>query len=454
MTIFSRNKQTQATHDDSLDATPNIPQLTTKQTTYAGIVALLAWTFAVYDLITFGNLLPKIQESFGWSDSYTSYVATFVQLGALLVAFCIGPVIDILGRRFALMLTTGGAAVSSGLAALAFGPVSLIIFRMLSGFGMSEQAVNSAYLNEIFPAKTRGRLFSLVQAGWPLGVMLSAGLAGLFQETIGWRGVFAIALAPLAIMFILRLWLKESPYFLKVAHLRRLQAANRFEQAKALSHDWQVKLPSSGYNTYGALFGENNRKHTIFLGLSFFFKLIADSQTTILATIILVQVKGIELTAALWTVFIGNGVAIFGYLVLGWLGDVIGRRATVIIAQMMVAVSTCLLLFAAESFSLTIAFFSAILFFAQGAAAPFFTYVGESYPTEMRGSGAAFVNVVGPVGTVFGPLLYAVLQTVGFTPAESAASGAVAALLAALFLFGAKSIKPRQELESIHKQND
>src|SRR4029077_7074706 len=42
------------------DDVPDVSPLTKGQVTYTAIVALLAWTFAVYDLITFGNLLPKI----------------------------------------------------------------------------------------------------------------------------------------------------------------------------------------------------------------------------------------------------------------------------------------------------------------------------------------------------------------------------------------------------------
>ncbi len=113
---------------------PNYPDFTKGQVRYTAIVAFIAWTMAVYDLITFGNLLPAIQKDFGWSDSTASFVATFVSFGSLVVALAVGPMIDFLGRRTALFVTTGGAAISSGLAALAFSPLSLALFRSLSGF--------------------------------------------------------------------------------------------------------------------------------------------------------------------------------------------------------------------------------------------------------------------------------------------------------------------------------
>jgi len=430
-------------------AADEFPPLTSGQVGYTAVVALLAWTFAVYDLITFGNLLPLIQADFGWSNATASYVATFVGLGSLVIALTVGPLIDFVGRRFALVVTTGGAAISSGLAALAIGPVSLVLVRSLAGFGMSEQAVNAAYLNEVFGARAKGFLYGIVQAGWPLGVMLSSGLAAVLAPTVGWRGVFVIATFPLAVILICRFGLKESPYFLKVKRLRELRRGGRTAEAEALGRKWQLDMSGDRLNTYAELFTPALRRHSIALGAMFFFKIIADSQLTVLATSVLSQAKGIELTGALWTVFIGNAVALVGYLFFGWLGDRIGRRGTVIIAQTLAALCTVLLLFLAQGFAAVVIFYSLVLFFAQGAAAPFFAYVGESYPTRIRGSGAAYINVAGPVGGIFGPLIYGALQQAGASPTMAAASGAVAALIAAACLLAARPIRPGQELASL-----
>jgi MFS family permease len=178
----------------------------------------------------------------------------------------------------------------------------------------------------------------------------------------------------------------------------------------------------------------------------FFLKLIGDSQMTVLATTVLVHGKGVDLTSALWTVFVGNGVAFVGYLIFGWVGDRVGRRETVIVCEVLAACSTVLLLMVAQGFVPVVVTYSMVLFFAQGAAAPLFAYIGESYPTRVRGTGAAFIGITGPVGGVVGPLLYASLQGAGLSATTAALSGAVAALLAALCLLGARRIRPRQEL--------
>ena len=438
--------QRSAAPSEMTDTSP----LTKGQVSYTAVVALFAWTFAVYDLITFGNLLPKIQQEFGWSNAVASYVATFVGLSSLVVALAVGPVIDRLGRRFALVLTTGGAAVSSGLAAFAIGPVSLVLFRALSGFGMSEQAVNAAYLNEVFGARAKGLLYGIVQAGWPLGVMLSSGLAAWLLPEIGWRGVFLVATFPLVVILLFRFGLRESPYFAKLKHIRGLRAQGDVAGSQELAKRWSLDVSNDDRaNTYAELFTPALRRQSIALGAMFFFKIISDSQLTVLATSVLGQAKGIDLTSALWTIFFGNGVAVLGYLFLGWLGDRIGRRETVIVAQTLAAVMIFVLLFVAQSLTAVVIGYALVLFFAQGAAAPFFAYVGESFPTRVRGTGAAFINITGPIGGIFGPLVYGALQQAGASPTVAAASSGVAALVAAGCMLAARSIRPGQELTAI-----
>jgi MFS family permease len=186
-------------------------------------------------------------------------VATLVSFGSLVFAVAVGPLIDLLGRRLALFVTTGGAGLSSGLAALATGPISLVLFRSLSGFGMSEQAVNAAYLNEVLSARKKGFLCGVVQAGWPAGVMLSALIAATLTPAIGWRGTFAVATFPLLVILILRRWLKESPYFEKMRYLRELTARGDVEGAAHASRHWDLELPKRNRNTYSQIFAPQLR---------------------------------------------------------------------------------------------------------------------------------------------------------------------------------------------------
>lgn len=79
-------------------ATPTFTEVTPRAVKYATAVAFLAWTFAVYDYISFGTLLPKIADSFHWSTSFATAVATWVSVGTFATAMLVVPLLDYLGR--------------------------------------------------------------------------------------------------------------------------------------------------------------------------------------------------------------------------------------------------------------------------------------------------------------------------------------------------------------------
>src|SRR5919107_5865393 len=142
----------------------------TRELVYPSIIAFLAWVVCVYDYIMFGTLLPKMAGDFNWSPATSTAIATLVSIGTLVVAILVGPMIDYLGRKRALIITTAGTAISSGLTGITPAGISAIylpIIRAVSGLGYSEQAVNTTYLNEIYGnRKSRGFIYAFIQGGW------------------------------------------------------------------------------------------------------------------------------------------------------------------------------------------------------------------------------------------------------------------------------------------------
>src|ERR1700730_15483910 len=76
----------------------------------ATVVAFFAWVFAVYDFILFGTLLPEIGQHYNWDAATHAEIATFVAIGTAITAFGIGPLLDRVGRKAALLWTVAGAA--------------------------------------------------------------------------------------------------------------------------------------------------------------------------------------------------------------------------------------------------------------------------------------------------------------------------------------------------------
>jgi len=111
------------------------PAFTRRETNFAMVLALLAWTVAVFDYGLFGTLLPAMKSDFGWSDSTSYLINTLIAVGTAIVAFGVGPVIDRLGRRRGMQLTVGGTALASLLTAIIPAKLGAISSRWSSGSG-------------------------------------------------------------------------------------------------------------------------------------------------------------------------------------------------------------------------------------------------------------------------------------------------------------------------------
>ena len=112
--------------------------ITNKTLVYSSIVCFLAWVFSVYDYTLFGALLPVISDEFGWSTSFGTFILTLVSIGTIIVALLVGPMLDYLGRKPSLVISTVGAALSSGLTGLAPGSLAgayMVAVRTFSGPG-------------------------------------------------------------------------------------------------------------------------------------------------------------------------------------------------------------------------------------------------------------------------------------------------------------------------------
>jgi MFS family permease len=121
------------------------PELTPRKVRYAAWICFLAWTFAVYDFVLFGNLLPPLAHDLGWTEATSASINTWVTVGTAAVAFAVGPIIDRFGRRPGIIIAILGAAIASVLTAVAgwvvgvtagVGLVALILVRSMAGLGV------------------------------------------------------------------------------------------------------------------------------------------------------------------------------------------------------------------------------------------------------------------------------------------------------------------------------
>ncbi|WP_104177313.1 MFS transporter [Cryobacterium sp. Y50] len=400
--ITDAQKQSKSPAKNQPIAPWDVP-ITKKTVTHVSIICFIAWVASVYDYTLFGTLLPVIAADFGWDAGQATMINTFATVGVFIVSLAVGTILDRLGRKRALIILMIGGAVASGLTGLVIGVVSLIIVRAFSGFSMSEEVVNAVYLNEIYKkVKSRGFMFSLVQSGWPVGALLSAGLSAILLPLIGWRWSFLFAAVLSLIVVALASRLPESPTFAAMKEVRRRRETGDIEGAKSLAAEHELEDASHYKTGLKDVFTKDLRMNTISLSLAWFFNWVAIQVFSVLGTTVLIEAKAVTFDNALLILVAANAVAFLGYLAHGWVGDRLGRKLTVTIGWMLGGVSSMVMLFGPNDAAFVITFYAITLFFLTGPYAALLFHMGESFPAHVRGMGTNVAHVMAPVGGIAG----------------------------------------------------
>lgn len=442
----------------AIDLTPpapgekrRFPSFSFKDTRVATVLALVAWTIAVFDYGLFGTLLPAMQESFGWTETEAYAINTWIAVGTAIVCFGIGPIIDRLGRRKGMMLTIGGTAVVSGLTAAipaglgAMSNVLLTVVRSFGGLGFSEQAVNATYMNEVYQVtedekrrKRPGFHYSFIQGGWPLGFLLASALALVLLPVADWRVLYLLAALPAAlIVWLIARKLKETPQFELHQKLTRLEKSGDVEQAHALAASYGVEHSSTA--PLKRLWEPHLRRNTIVFSLAWILNFFGIAIFSVLGTSVLKNAKDVQLSDAFWMLIIINLLAYFGYVFHGWLGDRIGRKKTIVMGWIISGLMFAVMLspIASSSF-LIILTYGTGLFFLVGPYAAIQYYMAECYPVSCRATGTTFIGAMSQPGTIIGGALFTAVAASSGTGAAALWVGALGTLLSGLIMLAAK----------------
>ena len=439
------------------------PAISGKDLNWALVLCFLAWTFAVYDFVLFGNLLPEMAADLGWTSAQSTGINTAVTAGTALVAFGIGPIVDRFGRRKGIVLAVAGAAVASGLTVVAgllagiiggIGVVLLVLVRSLAGLGYAEQAINATYLNELFAqthtdakrAKRRGFIYSLVQSGWPVGSVLAAVSVYLLFPVGGWELPFLVAVFPAVFILLAAKKLKETPQFVLRREADRLLKTGHTAEAHELAQEAGIDLTEQSAPLAAALKGASLRP-TLVISIAFMLSWFGVLCFVMLGTSYLTAADGkdVPFTNALAILIVSNGTAFLGYLFHGWLGDRIGRRNAIALGWLLSGLSFLGLVLAPQgSFGLTIALYSSGLFFLIGPFAALLFFNGESFPAHTRATGGSIINASGQLGAlVAGIGVTAALASGTGWDASVLMWGCVPILLSGLVILGARNVDPR-----------
>src|SRR5947208_3946439 len=211
------------------------------------ILLSLGGCFEIYDLFLTGYIAPGLNRSglltatteafFGFSGIGAFVAASFA--GLFVGTFFLGFLADRFGRRAIFTFALLGYSAASVVMACQTSSEGLLLWRFIAGIGIGVEVITiDAYITELVPSWMRGRAFAVNQAvmfiAVPIVAFLSWWLVPLSPAGLdGWRWVVLIGAAASMVIWILRLYLPESPLWLArhgrhgeaVDIVRKLEAA-------------------------------------------------------------------------------------------------------------------------------------------------------------------------------------------------------------------------------------
>jgi putative MFS transporter len=185
------------------------------QTVNERIATLLSRIFDGIDSMTIGLVLPVLGPLWHLTPGTVGLLISGGFLGQMVGSAGFGRLAERWGRIPVLVLTTAIFALANVSSALAVGFASLFVLRIIQGIGLgAEVPVASSYLNEIAPAKKRGRFVLLFEFAFAFGIFASGFLGRWIIPNFGWKAMFLAGGIPPLLVLPGIYWSPESPRWL------------------------------------------------------------------------------------------------------------------------------------------------------------------------------------------------------------------------------------------------
>ncbi|SPK76784.1 putative transporter, Major facilitator superfamily (MFS_1) (plasmid) [Cupriavidus taiwanensis] len=427
--------------------------MTGYQRSLFGIIAT-AWFFDSMDLGLMTFVLGSIKAEFGLSAAQAGLLASSSFLGMFLGAAIAGLLADRFGRKPVFQVSMIFWGVGSLMCGLADSVTSLMIYRVLLGFGMGmEFPIGLSMVSEIVPAKSRGKYVAVLEGFWPIGFITAGALTYLLLPVIGWRGIFIALAVPAVFVFVARRVVPESPRWLEDVG-RKSEAdtvmagiEQRVQRASgrplpAVSATFGSTQAPSRKARFMELWSGAYARRTIMLWSVWFFALLGYYGLTTWLGALLQQAGYAVTKSVLYTVYISLA-GIPGFIFSAWLLEKWGRKPTC--ALMLIGSAVAAYAYGQAAVhrlpvEQLIAAGLCMQFFLFGMWSVLYAYTPELYPTRSRATGSGFASSIGRIGSLAGPYLVGVLLPVtgqGGVFTLGALSFAVAA--AAVLLLGVET---------------
>jgi MFS family permease len=302
--------------------------------------------------------------------------------------------VESIGRKQTMIYAILTYSIMTGLSAFSWNWVSFAAFRFLAGLAIgSEWVTGTSMTAEFWPDEARGKGSGLFQCGFGIGFFL-ASVTWLFIGGTGpgaWRTIYLIGVLPA----LLTVWIR-----------RAIPESTLWERANERRRAAKERARSGSGTT------EQDRALTRFTFLDLFASPAVRNRTLIaflMATTSAVGFWGIStwvppyigsiaaragLSSPQWASFTGmayNAGTIAGYVAMGFLADVFGRKPVTLAYFAFSLLFTPVLFLWTHGLRLLLIVSAMAGFFGSGQLTWLAAWLPELYPTRMRATAVGFI---------------------------------------------------------------
>jgi len=436
----------------------------------------ITWILDGLEVTLAGALSGALKESptLRFSNFDVGLANSAYLAGAVLGALGFGWLTDRIGRKKLFFITLAVYLLATAATALSWNVASYALFRFLTGAGIGGEytAINST-IQELVPARYRGWTDLVINGSFWIGAAMGALCAIVLLDPavvgpdIGWRLAYLTGACLGLVVFVMRMWIPESPRWLMI-HGRPDEAhAIVDEIEKSVTGQLQTEqFPKMRIRMRShtplrevahTLFSTYRQRSMVGLVLmaaqAFFYNAIFFT-----FALVLTDFFGIAASDVGWYILPFAAGNFLGPLLLGRLFDTMGRRTMIAftygVSGVLLALSGYLFSIGALSALTQTIAWMVIFFFASPAASAAYLTVSETFPLEVRALAIALFYAVGTgIGGVVGPALFGALIDTGSRTSVFAGYlfGSALMIAAAIVAWRYCVAAERRPLESIAK---
>src|SRR5258708_6591466 len=399
----------------------------------------ITWILDGLEVTLAGALSGALKESpmLHFSNFDVGFSNSLYLAGAVLGALGFGWLTDRIGRKKLFFITLALYLAATAATALSWNVASYALFRFLTGAGIGGEytSINST-IQELVPARYRGWTDLVINGSFWIGAALGATSAivlldpHLIGPDLGWRLAYLTGACLGLVVFVMRMWIPESPRWLMIhgrpeeAHaiVDEIERSVLGDVQDPRQHGWPtIRIKMRDHTPLRevahTLFYTYRQRSLVGLALmiaqAFFYNAIFFT-----FSLVLTDFYGIPADPTGSSLLPHTSHNLLGPLLLGRLFDTLGRRTMITltygISGVLLALSRYLFMIAALSSQGQTIAWMVIFFFASPAASAAYLTVSETFTLEVRALAIAVFYAIGTgIGGVVGPALFGALIDTG-----------------------------------------